>query len=121
MQFIYSFVTDTKCVYFILLRYPPESGRSNDLDQSSHLLTVATRDLFTELDKNVKPVAPMQFWTVHFISLCFHFVYCTSFSLRILKTNLLFLWHIIYDHRYCVKSILNLGSCTMDPLCSRFL
>ncbi|KAL4560028.1 hypothetical protein LXL04_032176 [Taraxacum kok-saghyz] len=41
-----------------------QSGRSNDLDQSSHLLTVATRDLFTELDKNVKPVAPMQFWMV---------------------------------------------------------
>ncbi|KAL4571862.1 hypothetical protein LXL04_018629 [Taraxacum kok-saghyz] len=38
-----------------------QSGRSNDLDQSSHLLTVATRNLFTELDKNVKPVAPMQF------------------------------------------------------------
>ncbi|XAR67647.1 Ubiquitinyl hydrolase 1 [Bertholletia excelsa] len=46
-----------------LIKYP-QSGRSNDLDQSSHLLTVATRDLFTELDKNVKPVAPMQFWTV---------------------------------------------------------
>ncbi|KAG5523514.1 hypothetical protein RHGRI_035352 [Rhododendron griersonianum] len=46
-----------------LIRYP-HSGRSNDLDQSSHLLTVATRDLFTELDKNVKAVAPMQFWMV---------------------------------------------------------
>ncbi|KAI3521430.1 hypothetical protein L1887_10896 [Cichorium endivia] len=46
-----------------LIEYPP-SGRSNDLDQSSHLLTVATRDLFGELDKNVKPVAPMQFWMV---------------------------------------------------------
>ncbi|KAK2996569.1 LOW QUALITY PROTEIN: hypothetical protein RJ639_024812, partial [Escallonia herrerae] len=46
-----------------LIKYPP-SVRSNDLDQSSHLLTVATRDLFNELDKNVKPVAPMQFWTV---------------------------------------------------------
>lgn len=49
----------------LLLRYP-QSGRSNDLDQSSHLLTVATRDLFSELDKNVKPVAPMQFWMVLF-------------------------------------------------------
>ncbi|MCH99662.1 ubiquitin carboxyl-terminal hydrolase 6-like, partial [Trifolium medium] len=38
------------------------SGRNNDVDQSSHLLTVATRDLFSELDKSVKPVAPMQFW-----------------------------------------------------------
>jgi ubiquitin carboxyl-terminal hydrolase 14 len=46
-----------------LIKYP-HSGRSNDLDQSSHLLTVATRDLFTELDKNVKAVAPMQFWLV---------------------------------------------------------
>ena len=42
----------------------PQSGRSNNLDQSSHLLTVATRDLFSELDRNVKPVAPMQFWMV---------------------------------------------------------
>ncbi|KAH1048134.1 hypothetical protein J1N35_038918 [Gossypium stocksii] len=40
------------------------SGRSNDLDQTSHMLTVATRDLFNELDKSVKPVARMQFWMV---------------------------------------------------------
>ncbi|KAL8136997.1 hypothetical protein V2J09_002998 [Rumex salicifolius] len=46
-----------------LIEYP-QSGRSNDLDQTSHLLTVATRDLFGELDKNGKPVAPMQFWMV---------------------------------------------------------
>ncbi|KAF8388854.1 hypothetical protein HHK36_025534 [Tetracentron sinense] len=46
-----------------LLKYP-HSERSNDLDQSSHLLTCATRDLFNELDRNVKPVAPMQFWMV---------------------------------------------------------
>ncbi|KAK4354500.1 hypothetical protein RND71_026694 [Anisodus tanguticus] len=38
--------------------------KSNDLDHSSHLLTTATRDLFNDLDKNVKPVAPMQFWMV---------------------------------------------------------
>lgn len=57
--------TSSKFVYFLLFRYP-QSSRSNDLDQSSHLLTVATRDLFNELDKNVKPVAPMQFWMVHF-------------------------------------------------------
>ncbi|KAK6914778.1 Ubiquitin-like domain [Dillenia turbinata] len=37
------------------------SGRSSDLD---HLLAMATRDLFSELDKNVKPVNPMQFWMV---------------------------------------------------------
>ncbi|KAK8618777.1 hypothetical protein V6N13_132757 [Hibiscus sabdariffa] len=46
-----------------LLTYS-HSGRSNDLDQTSHMLTVATRDLFNELDKSVKPVAPMQFWMV---------------------------------------------------------
>ncbi|GAV80267.1 ubiquitin domain-containing protein/UCH domain-containing protein [Cephalotus follicularis] len=40
------------------------SSRNNDLDQTSHMLTVATRDLFNELDKSVKPVAPMQFWMV---------------------------------------------------------
>ncbi|KAE8734220.1 Ubiquitin carboxyl-terminal hydrolase 6 [Hibiscus syriacus] len=40
------------------------SGRNNDVDQTSHMLTVATRDLFGELDKSVKPVAPMQFWMV---------------------------------------------------------
>ncbi|KAE9616185.1 putative ubiquitinyl hydrolase 1 [Lupinus albus] len=39
-------------------------GRSNDVDQTSHMLTIATRDLFNELDKSVKPVAPMQFWMV---------------------------------------------------------
>ncbi|PKI79458.1 hypothetical protein CRG98_000149 [Punica granatum] len=44
-----------------LLQYRP-SGRRNDLDQTSHMLTVATRDLFSELDKTAKPVAPMQFW-----------------------------------------------------------
>ncbi|KAI3868566.1 hypothetical protein MKX03_003786 [Papaver bracteatum] len=42
-----------------LIKYP---GKTNDLDQSSHLLTIATRDLFGELDRNVKPVSPMQFW-----------------------------------------------------------
>lgn len=34
------------------------------MDHSSHMLTVATRDLFNELDKTAKPVAPMQFWMV---------------------------------------------------------
>lgn len=28
------------------------------------MLTVATSDLFNDLDKSVKPVAPMQFWMV---------------------------------------------------------
>ncbi|KAL5755798.1 hypothetical protein ACOSQ2_020544 [Xanthoceras sorbifolium] len=44
-----------------LVKYS-QSGRSNDVDQSSHMLTVATSDLFNDLDKSVKPVAPMQFW-----------------------------------------------------------
>ncbi|KAJ1420277.1 Ubiquitin-like domain superfamily [Sesbania bispinosa] len=46
-----------------LLNYS-HSGRNNDVDQTSHMLTIATRDLFNELDKSVKPVAPMQFWMV---------------------------------------------------------
>ncbi|KAL2539147.1 Ubiquitin carboxyl-terminal hydrolase 6 [Abeliophyllum distichum] len=45
-----------------LIKYPPPV-RSNEVDQTSHLLTVATRDLFNDLDKNVKPVAPMRFLT----------------------------------------------------------
>ncbi|KAM4099992.1 hypothetical protein ACB094_05G034300 [Castanea mollissima] len=44
-----------------LIQYS-HSGRSNEVDQTSHMLTIATRDLFNELDKSVKPVAPMQFW-----------------------------------------------------------
>ncbi|KAL3735947.1 hypothetical protein ACJRO7_024979 [Eucalyptus globulus] len=44
-----------------LLQYP-QSERRNDLDHPSHMLTVATRDLFNELDKTAKAVAPMQFW-----------------------------------------------------------
>ncbi|KAI5336864.1 PREDICTED: ubiquitin [Prunus dulcis] len=46
-----------------LIKYS-HSGRSNDVDQTSHMLTIATRDLFGELDKSVKAVAPMQFWMV---------------------------------------------------------
>ncbi|XP_020099025.1 ubiquitin carboxyl-terminal hydrolase 6 [Ananas comosus] len=46
-----------------LLSYT-NSGRSNELDQYSHLLTVATRDLFSELDRSIRPVAPLQFLTV---------------------------------------------------------
>ncbi|KAK2647619.1 hypothetical protein Ddye_015108 [Dipteronia dyeriana] len=43
-----------------LVKYS-QSGRSNDVDQSSHMLAVATSDLFNDLDKSVKPVAPGQF------------------------------------------------------------
>ncbi|KAL8466102.1 hypothetical protein ACS0TY_035277 [Phlomoides rotata] len=45
-----------------LINYPPPN-RSNSVDQSSHSLTVATRELFNDLDKNVRPVAPMRFLT----------------------------------------------------------
>ncbi|KDP40803.1 hypothetical protein JCGZ_24802 [Jatropha curcas] len=45
-----------------LVKYPSE--RRNDLDHTSHMLTAATRELFNELDKSFKPVAPMQFWMV---------------------------------------------------------
>ncbi|THG15020.1 hypothetical protein TEA_013926 [Camellia sinensis var. sinensis] len=79
-----------------LIKYP-HSGRSNDLDQTSHLLTAATRELFTELDKSVKPVAPMQFWMVRQKRYPNGFFIC---------------------HRFCGKSFLNLGSCIMDPLCN---
>ncbi|PON35743.1 Ubiquitinyl hydrolase, partial [Parasponia andersonii] len=46
-----------------LVKYS-HSGRSNEVDQTSHMLTIATRDLFNELDKSGKAVAPMQFWMV---------------------------------------------------------
>uniref|UniRef100_A0A2C9W2G8 Ubiquitin carboxyl-terminal hydrolase n=1 Tax=Manihot esculenta TaxID=3983 RepID=A0A2C9W2G8_MANES len=45
-----------------LVNYPSE--KRNDLDQTSHMLTAATRELFNELDRSVKSVAPMQFWMV---------------------------------------------------------
>ncbi|XP_050234120.1 ubiquitin carboxyl-terminal hydrolase 7 [Mercurialis annua] len=45
-----------------LVKYP--SDKRNDVDQTSHMLTAATRELFNELDKSVKAVAPMQFWMV---------------------------------------------------------
>ncbi|CAL9221731.1 unnamed protein product [Arabidopsis halleri] len=41
-----------------------QSARTKDVDQTSHMLTVATRELFSELDKSVKAVAPMPFWMV---------------------------------------------------------
>ncbi|XP_024006178.1 ubiquitin carboxyl-terminal hydrolase 6 isoform X2 [Eutrema salsugineum] len=40
------------------------AGRSNDVDQTSHMLTVATRELFSDLDKSVNAVSPSQFWMV---------------------------------------------------------
>ncbi|WOK91358.1 ubiquitin carboxyl-terminal hydrolase 6 [Canna indica] len=46
-----------------LLSYT-NSGRNNELDQYSHLLTVATRELFSELDRSVKPVAPLHFLSI---------------------------------------------------------
>lgn len=57
------------------------------MDQSSHMLTIATRDLFNELDKSVKPVAPMQFWMVCFLVLAFYLslhTFYLSFATRVL-------------------------------------
>ncbi|XP_008462369.1 ubiquitin carboxyl-terminal hydrolase 6 [Cucumis melo] len=45
-----------------LIKYS-NAGRT-DVDPTSHMLTIATRDLFSELDRSVKAVAPMQFWMV---------------------------------------------------------
>lgn len=45
-----------------LIQYPPPV-RSTAVDQSSHALAVATRDIFNELDKHVRPVAPVRFLT----------------------------------------------------------
>ena len=39
-------------------------GRSCELDTSSHVLTLATRGLFGELDRSARVVAPLQFWMV---------------------------------------------------------
>ncbi|KAJ7517249.1 hypothetical protein O6H91_21G015500 [Diphasiastrum complanatum] len=39
-------------------------GPGSEMDPSSHTLTLATRDLFSELDKSHRPVAPMRFLTV---------------------------------------------------------
>ena len=59
----FSYDADVMYAVLIVIRYS-HSGISNYLDQTSHMLTVATRDLFSELDKSVKSVAPMQFWMV---------------------------------------------------------
>ena len=75
-----------------LLRYS-HAGRSNEVDQTSHMLTIATRDLFNELDKSVKPVAPMQFWMVcSFTSHCC-LKYCTAFCLT---TRTIYIFRIKY-------------------------
>ncbi|VVB16538.1 unnamed protein product [Arabis nemorensis] len=41
------------------------SARSNNVDQTSHMLTVATRELFGELDSSVNAVSPTQFWMIN--------------------------------------------------------
>ncbi|CAF2055318.1 unnamed protein product, partial [Brassica oleracea var. botrytis] len=40
------------------------TGRSADVDQTSHMLTVATRELFGDLDRSVNAVSPTQFWMI---------------------------------------------------------
>jgi len=59
---VHLFFTEILLSMWNLVSYP--SQKSSDLDQTSHMLTAATRELFNELDKSVKPVAPMQFWMV---------------------------------------------------------
>ncbi|CAA0821119.1 Ubiquitin carboxyl-terminal hydrolase 6 [Striga hermonthica] len=56
-----------------LLQYPPPV-RSTYVDQSSHVLTLAMRKLFKELDKSVKPVYPCQFLAA-LRSKCPHFAH----------------------------------------------
>ena len=48
--------------FFVNLRY--SSGGANELDTSSHLLTLATRELFNELDTSHHAAAPVRFWMV---------------------------------------------------------
>jgi len=97
------FKLQIKCGYFcmteILLSmwnlgsYP--SQKSSDLDHTSHMLTAATRELFNELDKSVKPVAPMQFWMV--CTLLLHY-------LQHLLTSFLFEKLLVIQHINGMKS-----------------
>lgn len=85
--FILRVFSVTNMYWLALLSYS-QSGRSNEVDQTSHMLTIATRDLFNELDKSGKPVAPMQFWMVcsfFFFLLCY-LKYCSDFYLKLLKS-----------------------------------
>lgn len=66
------------------------------MDQSSHMLAIATRDLFNELDKSVKPVAPMQFWMVCSLILLF----CLILHLFYLSFTLLCYLLEYHDLRY---------------------
>lgn len=75
-----------KIYYFF--RYS-HSGRSNDVDQTSHMLTIATRDLFGELDKSVKAVAPMQFWMVCYLYSLFKLISLTTFYISMKHRKLL--------------------------------
>ncbi|GFZ11755.1 ubiquitin-specific protease 6 [Actinidia rufa] len=83
-----------------LIKYP-HSGRSSDLDQSSHLLTVATRDLFNELDKSVKPVAPMQFWMAYMTQVL---------SVENIFQNYLYGWLVVLRKKYPQFGQLHNGS-----------
>jgi len=50
-------------ILFYLNSYS-DTGRGNGIDQASHNLTLATRNIFGELDQSVRPVAPLQFLQV---------------------------------------------------------
>ncbi|WZZ64337.1 hypothetical protein YC2023_075707 [Brassica napus] len=53
----------SKSVHLLSLLYAL-TGRSADVDQTSHMLTVATRELFGDLDRSVNAVSPTQFWMI---------------------------------------------------------
>lgn len=55
------------CMVILSLASSYGSARTEEMDQSTHTLTVVTRDLFNELDQKVKPVAPLQFLAVGYL------------------------------------------------------
>lgn len=87
---IYVFFNNLRLVMkiYYFFRYS-HSGRSNDVDQTSHMLTIATRDLFGELDKSVKAVAPMQFWMVCYLYSLFKLISLTTFYFSMKHRKLL--------------------------------
>lgn len=92
-------------------------GIGSESDPSSHSLTLATRDVFGDLDRSHRPVAPDRFLkvliVVHFDSFCF-----ITGSARSVRTS--DLWHLLLGlRRFCAPSILNLLKCRKECTCSR--
>uniref|UniRef100_A0A2P2M915 ubiquitinyl hydrolase 1 n=1 Tax=Rhizophora mucronata TaxID=61149 RepID=A0A2P2M915_RHIMU len=79
-----------------LLKYP--SDRRNDLDQTSHMLTAATRELFKDLDKSVKSVSPAQFWMV----------LCKKYPQFGQLHNGAFMQQVLFPAAICLSSCFNL-------------